>query len=81
MEADLTGNPDPGQSGAWSAPAGAGPLPPHLFDRAKRVLDAQQRAIALLTEEQASVGRHLAALKTVPSASAATPSIYLDVVS
>ncbi|WP_411720325.1 hypothetical protein [Mycetocola sp.] len=80
MEADLARNLGFGQSNAWSPPAGAGPLPAHLFGRARRVVDAQQRAIAVLTEEQASVARHLAALRTVPSPGASGQSVYLDVV-
>ncbi|MET0934141.1 MAG: hypothetical protein ABWX56_10530 [Mycetocola sp.] len=80
MESDLARNLDPEQSNAWVPPADAGPLPPHLFDRARRVFDAQQRAIAVLTGEQASVARHLAALRTVPSPAASGRSVYLDVV-
>jgi hypothetical protein len=79
MEADLTRNFDPEHSGAWVPPAQAGDLPPHLFDRARRVFDAQQRAIAVLTEERATVARHLAALRTVPSTGPADQSVYLDV--
>jgi hypothetical protein len=83
MEADLLRNVDPEESeeaATWSAPADAGPLPPHLLDRARRIVDAQQTAIAVLAEEQASVARHLAALRTVPSPVTAGRSVYLDVV-
>ncbi|SFN41851.1 hypothetical protein [Mycetocola miduiensis] len=80
MEADLHRSFDPEESLPWTPPADAGPLPEHLFDRARRVYDAQQRAIAALTDEQASVARHLSALRTVPSTAASGRSVYLDVV-
>jgi hypothetical protein len=80
MEAELARDLDPGQSVTWAPPADAGPIPAHLFDRARLVIDAQQRAIAELTGEQESVARHLAALRTVPSGAASGRSVYLDVV-
>ncbi|MET0859809.1 MAG: hypothetical protein ABW091_02150 [Microbacterium sp.] len=80
MEADLTRKVDLTQSGAWSPPANAGPLPEHLADRARQIVDAQQRAIASLADDHKSVGRHLAALRTVPSTLPEGQSVYLDVI-
>jgi hypothetical protein len=80
MEADLARALDPGTADGWVPPADAGSIPPHLFERAERVLGAQQRAIARLTSEQEGVAQHLAALRTVPPAGATGQSVYLDVV-
>lgn len=80
MEAELARDLDSEESLSWTPPDDTDPLPAHLFDRARRVFDAQQRAIAVLTDEQASVARHLSALRTVPSAAASGRSVYLDVV-
>ena len=80
MQADLEREIDLAKTGSWSPPANAGPLPAHLADRASRLVDAQQRAIASLVDDHKSVGRHLAALRTVPSTLPAGQSVYLDVV-
>ncbi|MET0934336.1 MAG: hypothetical protein ABWX56_11515 [Mycetocola sp.] len=80
MEADLTSEMGPSGPGTWSAPTEAGPLPGHLADRASRILAAQRLMIATLTDDHRAVGRHLAALRTVPTAMPAGQSIYLDVV-
>ena len=63
----------------WSPPAELGPMPPELHDRARRLIGTQRAAISRLAEEQRAVGRHLAALRTVPVVTDATQSVYLDV--
>jgi hypothetical protein len=80
MEADLARGLDPGTAHGWAPPSDAGSIPPSLFERARSVLGAQQRAIARLTSEQEAVAQHLAALQTVPPAGATGQSVYLDVV-
>jgi len=74
---------EPGSSGemlaAWSPPAGIGPLPAALADRATRLLGAQRDAGALLQEERARVARHLVTVRAVDPARPARESVYLDV--
>lgn len=76
MEADL--HQDIERIHPWTAPDRADPIPPHLLDRARRIVEAQQTAIAVLADEQSSVARHLGALRTVPTPYSG--SVYLDVV-
>lgn len=76
MEADLEKGAE--RTRPWSAPELVDPLPPHLLDRARRVVEAQQNTIAVLAGEQSSVARHLGALRTVPTPHSG--SVYLDVI-
>jgi hypothetical protein len=63
----------------WSPPAGLGPLPADLADRAARLLSAQLDARSRLQEERGSVARHLSAVRSVDPARPARDSVYLDV--
>jgi hypothetical protein len=63
----------------WSPPAGIGPLPADLADRAARLLNAQLDAQTRLQEERGSVARHLSAVRSVDPARPARDSVYLDV--
>ncbi len=74
---------EPGEPGEllapWSPPAGIGPLPAALADRATRLLGAQRDAEALLQGERARVARHLVTVRAVDPARPARDSVYLDV--
>jgi hypothetical protein len=63
----------------WSPPAGLGPLPADLADRAERLLRAQLDAGSLLQEARGRVARHLVAVRSVDPARPARDSVYLDV--
>lgn len=78
LEADLARGVDVDQIESWAAPTDAGPIPEELVDRARTVLEAQHRLAAELTLERETVGRHLAALRTVPSVQNTDRSVYLD---
>ena len=80
MEADLAGGIELEQANTWVTPSNPGALPEQLVDRARDLVEAQQRAIAALTDEKTTLGRHLTALRTVPSAQPTGQSVYLDVV-
>lgn len=64
---------------AWTPPVGLSPLPPELTERAQRILLAQRALTARLDGERRAAGRHLAATRTVPSATKTGASVYLDV--
>jgi hypothetical protein len=63
----------------WSPPAGLGPLPVDLADRAERLLRAQLDAGSLLQEARGRVARHLVVVRSVDPARPARDSVYLDV--
>ena len=63
----------------WSLPRDIGPMPAELRERAERVLDAQNDGVAELERRQRSIGKHLSALRTVPTAQDGGSSPYLDV--
>ena len=63
----------------WSPPAGLGPLPADLADRAERLLRAQLDAGSLLQEARGRVARHLVAVRSVDPGRPARDSVYLDV--
>lgn len=68
----------PGAS-AWSAPAGLGPIPAELLDRAKAIQASQRELTERLLHSHGETARHLAAVRTVPAARPHTNSVYLDV--
>jgi hypothetical protein len=70
--------PETGDS-AWSLPTDIGPLPVELRERAERVRDAQNEVVAALERRQRSVGKHIAAIRTVPTGQHGGGSAYLDV--
>ncbi|WP_411700795.1 hypothetical protein [Conyzicola sp.] len=62
----------------WTPPAGLGPLPLPLRERAQTLLADQRGAARALDELQRETGRHLAAVRAVPQLSD-RQSVYLDV--
>ncbi|MBK4348690.1 hypothetical protein [Lacisediminihabitans changchengi] len=75
---DDAGEPEIGER-VWSLPSDIGPMPAELRERAARVLDAQNDGVAELERRQRSIGKHLAALRTVPTGQVGGGSPYLDV--
>jgi len=63
----------------WTPPSGLGPLPAHLEVRARALLSATSNVRATLALRHFDVGRHLAAVQSVPSAASSRPPVYLDV--
>lgn len=63
----------------WMPPSGLGPLPAHLEVRARALLSATSNVRATLALRHFDVGRHLAAVQSVPSAASSRPPVYLDV--
>jgi hypothetical protein len=63
---------------AWTPPAGLGPLPLHLRERALHLLAEQRESVRNLEELHRETGRHLAAVRAVPQMSD-RQSVYLDV--
>lgn len=62
-----------------ATPEATGPLPAELRERAIRIHNAQGQTIRRLTEHRDQVGRHLAALRSIPSALDGAAAAYLDV--
>ncbi|MCW4385739.1 hypothetical protein OH146_08115 [Salinibacterium sp. SYSU T00001] len=67
------------RSDSWMPPVGLGVLPAELVERATRILTAQRDLMRQLEDERREAGRHLAALRSVPSTLSAEASVYLDV--
>jgi hypothetical protein len=69
---------DAADEGSWAPPTHLGPMPGWLRERAERLLADQRESIRTLGELHRETGRHLAAVRAVP-----TPrdgqSVYLDV--
>jgi hypothetical protein len=63
----------------WTPPENLGPIPPELEERARALLDAQREALDAMNAQREEIGRHLSAVKSVPSAHDSARSIYLDV--
>ncbi|MET4782873.1 hypothetical protein [Glaciihabitans sp. UYNi722] len=63
----------------WVIPDEIGPLPAELRDHAARVLQAQDETIRRLEGHREVTGRHLAALRSIPSGLQGGHSAYLDV--
>ena len=81
-EADTTTNWDDeldAAAGVWVIPDEIGPLPVELRAHAERVLKAQDDTIRRLEGQREVTGRHLAALRSIPSSLQGGPSAYLDV--
>ncbi|MEQ4568259.1 hypothetical protein [Paenarthrobacter sp. CAP02] len=68
-----------GPAGPWAPPTDAGPLPAALAERARRVLDAQADAVAILSRLKHDAGTQLGAIDAVPSGSASDRPLLLDV--
>jgi hypothetical protein len=73
---DATG--DAAADPAWTAPTHLGPLPAELRDRAERLLARQRASLLDLDDLHRETGRHLAAVRAVPSPREGQ-SVYLDV--
>ncbi|MCX2749068.1 hypothetical protein OOZ51_14765 [Arthrobacter sp. MI7-26] len=73
-EAFVSGEPAP-----WNPPDEARPLPVELADRARRVLDAQLEAMAMLGKVRNDALAHLDALSTVPNTQSTARPLFLDV--
>jgi hypothetical protein len=63
---------------AWTAPTHLGPLPDQLRERAERLLARQRASLRDLDDLHRETGRHLAAVRAVPSPREGQ-SVYLDV--
>ena len=79
LEADLALAESPeALTGSWKPPAGIGPLPGALADRAREIFAAQTAAIGRMRNEHATIARHTAAIRSIPSQSRARKPVYLD---
>jgi hypothetical protein len=67
-----------GVSGAWTPPAGLGPLPPELAGRASAVASVQRGALARLDAARKAVLAHLGAVRSVESSREPERPVYLD---
>ncbi|TWX38561.1 hypothetical protein ES689_07995 [Frigoribacterium sp. ACAM 257] len=67
-----------GVSGAWAPPAGLGPMPAELADRAAAVAGAQRGALARLDAARKAVLAHLGAVRSVESSHEPERPVYLD---
>jgi hypothetical protein len=63
----------------WTPPTGLGPLPAGLREHARYVLESQGEVIAHLEARRSEVGRHLGALRSVPTGAQNGNSPFLDV--
>ncbi|MCU1424402.1 MAG: hypothetical protein JWM51_693 [Microbacteriaceae bacterium] len=64
----------------WVPPTHSGALPETLVERATALLLAQKDALQHLDTLHSATGRHLAAVRSVPSERDDAQSVYLDVV-
>ncbi|WP_442543559.1 hypothetical protein ACSBOX_17325 [Arthrobacter sp. KN11-1C] len=79
LEADIAVAVSGGEPVPWSPPVEAGPLPPALADRARRLLDAQLESVSILGKIRNDALAHLDALSTVPGSRDASRPLILDV--
>jgi hypothetical protein len=63
---------------AWTPPAGLGPLPVELADRAAAVAVAQRDALAQVDDARLVVLRHLEVVRTVEASRQPERPVYLD---
>ena len=80
LTADRAGVPGAGLGalGTWTPPAGLGPLPAELADRAAAVAGVQRGALARLDAARKAVLAHLGAVRSVESAREPERPVYLD---
>lgn len=71
------GSPDAPEVLPWTAPSA--PLPPHLADRARRVLDLQHSAMTRTRDDLDTLRQHLGAVRLVPGSRRPEEPAYLDV--
>ena len=67
-----------GVPGVWTPPAGLGPLPAELADRAAAVAGVQRGALARLDAARKAVLAHLGAVRSVESSHEPERPVYLD---
>jgi hypothetical protein len=67
-----------GVTGVWTPPAGLGPLPADLADRAAAVASVQRGALARLDAARKAVLAHLGAVRSVESSREPERPVYLD---
>lgn len=67
-----------GALGTWTPPAGLGPLPAELADRASAVAGVQRGALARLDAARKAVLAHLGAVRSVESSHEPERPVYLD---
>jgi hypothetical protein len=67
-----------GTLGAWTPPAGLGPLPAELADRAAAVAGVQRGALARLDAARKAVLAHLGVVRSVESSHEPERPVYLD---
>ena len=67
-----------GAHGTWTPPAGLGPLPAELADRASAVAGVQRGALARLDAARKAVLAHLGAVRSVESSHEPERPVYLD---
>jgi hypothetical protein len=67
-----------GMLGTWTPPAGLGPLPAELADRAAAVAGVQRGALARLDAARKAVLAHLGAVRSVESSHEPERPVYLD---
>ncbi|MGO4228718.1 hypothetical protein AB4Y72_07585 [Arthrobacter sp. YAF34] len=79
LEADLAVALSGVEPEPWAAPLAPGPIPAELEDRARRVLEAQQESIAILTKNRQVAAAHLEALNSVPGSSGSGHALLVDV--
>ncbi|GAA1109430.1 hypothetical protein [Arthrobacter flavus] len=63
----------------WVPPAGLGPIPPELVDRAQRIREAQRRTVATLQAAVKDNRQHHALIGAVNGSTARSGAVYLDV--
>ena len=64
----------------WRPPAGLGPIPEELQERAARLLEAQLHTIRYLEDVRQTTARHLAAVSSVPRAEIGPHPVYFDLI-
>lgn len=65
--------------GRWVPPAGLGPIPPDLVDRAQRIREAQRRTVDTLQAAVKDNRQHHALIGAVNGSTARSGAVYLDV--
>ena len=78
LAADGAGVARAGMLGTWTPPAGLGPLPAELADRAAAVAGVQRGALARLDAARKAVLAHLGAVRSVESSHEPERPVYLD---
>lgn len=80
IEADLRWSNRKGNTAIepWQPPTDLEPLPAEYEPRVRRIIRAQERAIARLSTERVELARQLSALRAIPGTVPPRPAVYLD---